>query len=144
MGQQRDTVASKDEILDSLTRQAASQVGMGEQQTRTLEILSEIEEPDQFSELPPSTPGEFRQAGNHRLGHYAIVATAAIGMIVVWLASPGRGLADSSFLTSIVQRATVQSVYSNPGQFAIVTLIAMLVAVWLAVRRRSSRRLIQL
>lgn len=137
-------MASKDEILDSLTRQAASQVGMGEQQTRTLEILSETDEPESFSELPTSTLGEFREASRRRLGHYVIVATAALGMVVVWLYNPGRGVIGSSFLTSIVQRATVQSVYSNPAQFAIVVLIALVAAVWLATRRRSSRRLLQL
>lgn len=142
--QPRDTLASKDEILDSLTRQAASQVGMGEQQTRTLEILAETEEPAPLSELPTSTIGEFKQVGNRRLGHYAIVAMAALGMIIVWIYNPGRSIVDSGFLTSIVQRATVQSVYSNPEQLGIISLVATTIAIWLAARRRSSRRLLHL
>lgn len=117
---------------------------MGEQQTRTLQIFAESEESAPLSELPTSTLGEFRQVGHHRLGHYAIVAMAALGMIIVWLYNPGRTLVDSSLLTSIVQRATVQSVYSNPEQLGTISLIAIIIAIWLAARRRSSRRLLRL
>jgi len=67
------TPVSSDDILDSLTRQAASQVGFREEQTQGLELLAETEEPTLYSEPIVSTETQIPEENVRRLGHYAFV-----------------------------------------------------------------------
>ncbi len=133
------TPASSDDILDSLTRQAASQVGFREEQTQGLELLAETEEPTLYSEPIVSTETQNVEENVRRLGHYAFVIMCVAGMIVVWLYSSGKGMLDASLLTGLIPKIGVQSVFTDPIQAGIVSIIAMIMALWVALRRRASR-----
>lgn len=133
---------SKDDILDSLTRQAAQQVSLGERQTQRLDFLNETEEPTLFSEPTVSTVTQLRSETNRKLGHYIFVLMCVGGMIVVWLYSSGRGLFDTSLLNGVFQKTGVQSVFTNPAQVGIVSVVALVTALWVALRRRASRLLV--
>jgi hypothetical protein len=139
---QENTIVTSDDILDSLTRQAASQVGLGEQ-TQSLELIAETEEPTLFSEPATPTVAQFRRETSRRWGNYLIVLMCIGGMIVVWLYSSGRGILDASVLNTIVPTTAVQSMFANPLQVGVMSVIAMLTALWIAVRRRASRLHIQ-
>ncbi|MBO0887726.1 hypothetical protein J2P12_01355 [Candidatus Bathyarchaeota archaeon] len=132
------TALTSDDILESLTRQAASQVGFREEQTESLELLEETGEPTLVSEPVPVTETHF---GNEprRLGHYAFVVMCVVGMTVVWLYSSGRDMLNPSVLTGIVSKTGVQTVFANLVQTGIVSAFALFAALWIAVRRRASR-----
>ena len=133
------TPVSSDDILDSLTRQAASQVGFREEQTQGLELLAETEEPTLYSEPIVSTETQIPEENVRRLGHYAFVIMCVVGMVVVWLYSSGRGMLDASLLTGLIPKTGVQSVFTDPLQIGIVSIIAMITGLWVALRRRASR-----
>jgi hypothetical protein len=139
-----DTVISSDDILDSLTRQASSQVGLGEQQTRSLEVLTEMEDVRPLSESSASSLIPLRPETNRSAGRYVIVVMCFAGLLVVWLYSSGRRIFDVFQLDNLVQKIDVQSVFSNPAQFGIISSIAMVIAFWVALRRRASRLQISL
>jgi hypothetical protein len=129
---------SSDDILDSLTKQAASQIGTGETQIRTLELLDETEPTlSNDSEVLPES--EFIVPRGKGFGHYAIVLMSVAGMFAVWFFSFGRTLISSNFLDLVIQRTNVRSVFANAGEIGIVSAISLTVASWLAIRRRSRR-----
>lgn len=136
-----DTAVTRDDILDSLTRQAASQVGFGEQQTRRLEVLDEIDEDTEQVETSISTEtmSEIKHRANRRFGHYLVPIMGIAGMIIVWLYSSGRGIFSTTLLSNIFTRTGVQSVFANPLQIGVMLVIAVFMGGWVAVRRRSSR-----
>ena len=127
---------SSDEILDSLTKQAASQIGSGETQTRTLELLDEVE-PTLSNNSEILSGNEFLVPKGKGFGHYAIVLMGVAGMIAVWFFSFGRTLISSNFLDIVVQRTNLRSVFANPGEIGIVSIISLTIASWIAIRRRS-------
>lgn len=129
---------SSDDILDSLTKQAASQIGTGESQTQTLELLGEIEPTlSNNSEIQPGN--EFVVPKGKGLGHYAIVLMGVAGMAAVWFFSFGKTLISSNFLNIVIQRTNVRSVFANPGEIGIVSAISLTIASFIAIRRRSRR-----
>jgi hypothetical protein len=118
-------------------------MGLGERQTQRLQLLTETEEERAlFSEPTVSTIAHLGGETNRRLGHYAIVLMGVGGMILVWLYGSGRGLFDTSLLNSVFQKTGVQPVFTNPAQVGIVSVIALITALWVALRRRASRILI--
>jgi len=131
---------SSDEILDSLTRQASSQVGLSEANTRTLEIL-EDEEPSISEEIPISEVGELSRKHGRRFGHYAIVLMGIGGMVAVWFYSSGRSLFGMNLLNTIFQRSNVRTVFGSPVDIGVVSMISLAIASWIAVRRRKFSRL---
>jgi len=133
------TTISSDEILDSLTRQAASQVGFDEEQTQRLELLTETEEPTMFREPIVSTMAQFRRDSVRRSGQYVIVLMCIAGMILVWLYSTGRGLFNGSLFSSVLQAISLQSLFANPLQIGIISITALTTSLWVAIRRRTSR-----
>ena len=130
---------SADDILDSLTRQASSQVGVGEQQTQSLELIGETDEQGLFSEPTLATVGHTRLETGRNLGRYAIVLMCLGGLAIVWLYSSGRQIFEAFQWDAIVQKTGVQSVFANPAQIAIMSIFAMIIALWIAYRRRVSR-----
>ena len=127
---------SSDDILDSLTKQAASQIGSGETQTRTLELMGEIEPTiSDISEIQPGS--EFVVPKGKGFGHYAIVLMGVAGMVAVWFFSFGRTLISSNLLNNLIQRTNVRSVFANPGEIGIVSAISLAIASFIAIRRRS-------
>jgi hypothetical protein len=132
----RAQTATPDEILDSLTRQAGSQTELGEAQTKRLELLIEPEETRQFleSEDLSSEP----VPGKRSLGHFAFALMMLIGMAAVWLYTRGSRFYDPATLTGLVQATGVQKVFANPAQVGVVFLIASILALWVAHRRRHS------
>ena len=135
---------SSDDILESLTRQAESQLGFQEQHTQSLEVLAEGEEPTLSSETVLSTETPFGQVPRKKLGHYAIVAMGGVGLIVVWLYSSAKSLIGTAFLDSVLQRTGVHSVFANPAQVGIISLAAIITSAWVAARRRRARIQIQI
>lgn len=129
---------SSDDILDSLTKQAASQIGTGNTQTRTLELLDEIE-PTLSNSSEVLSGNEFIVPQGKGFGRYAIVLMGVAGMVAVWFFSFGRTLISSNILDLAIQRTNVRSVFANPGEIGIVSAISLGVASWLAIRRRSRR-----
>ena len=129
---------SSDDILDSMTRQASSQVGLGEEQTKLLEILNETDH--DFSEEPPSSAitnlGRPRGKG---FGYYTIFMMGIAGMIAVWLYSSGRSVFNSTLLSSLIQKTNVRSVFANPVEIGIISLFSIAIASWIALRRKSSQ-----
>jgi hypothetical protein len=119
-------------------------VGLGEQQTQSLELISETEEPTLFAEPATSTVEQFRRETGRRLGNYLIVIMCIGGMIVVWLYGSGRGVFDASVLSTILPKAAAQSVFASPAQVGIMSVIAMITAFWIAIRRRASRLHVQI
>ncbi len=130
---------SSDDILDSLTRQAASQVGHGEQQTQSLELIGETDEQSLYAEPTLATVERTKFEAGRNLGHYAIVLMCLGGLAIVWLYSSGRQIFEASQWDAIVQKTGVQSVFANPAQIAIMSIFAMIIALWVAYRRRASR-----
>ena len=130
---------SSDDILDSLTRQASSQVGVGEQQTQSLELIGETDEQGLFSEPTLATVGHTRLETGRNLGRYGIVLMCLGGLAIVWLYSSGRQIFEAIQWDAIVQKTGVQSVFANPAQIAIMSIFAMIIALWIAYRRRASR-----
>jgi len=128
-----------DDILDSLTRQAASQVGFGSQQEEGFDVLNEPEEQHQGSEPTMSTVGQLRLPSNRSLGRIGIIAMCLGGFLIIWLYSSGRNVLNGSQLNTLVQKTGVQSIFSNLPQVAIMSIFAMTIALWIAVRRRASR-----
>jgi hypothetical protein len=128
-----------DDILDSLTRQAASQVGFGSQQEEGFDVLNEPEEQRQGSEPTLSTVGQLRLPSNRSLGRIGIIAMCLGGFLIIWLYSSGRNVFNGSQLNTLVQKTGVQSIFSNLPQVAIMSIFAMTIALWIAVRRRASR-----
>ena len=139
-----NTPVSSDDFLDSLTRQAASQLGFQEQHTRSLEILGEEDEPTISSESVLSTSTSFRPVLKRKLGHYAIVLMGGLGLVVVWLYSSAKGLMGMALLTSLLQRTGVNSVFANPLEVGIVSLAALVSSLWIAMRRRRLSLKIQI
>ena len=133
------TAISSDEILESLTRQAASQVGFGEEQTQRFELLTEEEEPTLLREPVASNVRQFRRDSVRRSGHYIIVLMCTAGMILVWLYSTGRGLFNGMPFNNALQGTSVRSLFTNPIQMGIILVAALTSALWVAVRRRASR-----
>lgn len=127
---------SSDDILDSLTKQAASQIGTGENQTRTLELLDEIE-PSLSNNPEALSRNEFIVPKGKGLGHYAIVLMGVAGMATVWFFSFGRAMINSNFLDNVIQRTNVRSVFASPGEIGIISIISLTIASYLAIRRRS-------
>jgi len=132
---------SSDEILDSLTRQASSQVGLSEANTRTLEIL-EDEVPNISEEVPLSGVRELSRKHGGRFGHYAIVLMGIGGMVAVWFYSSGRSLFGMNLLNTIVQRSNVRTVFGSPVDIGVVSMISLAIASWIALRRRKLARLL--
>jgi hypothetical protein len=128
-----------DDILDSLTRQAASQVGFGSQQEEGFDVLNEPEELPPSYEPTISTVGQLKLPGNRSLGRIGIIAMCLGGFLTIWLYSSGRNVLNASQLDALVQKTGVQSIFSNLPQVAIVSIFAMTIALWIAVRRRVSR-----
>ena len=136
-----DSKVSSDEILDSLTRQASSQVGLSEANTKMLEILAE-EEPGLLETTPLSSVGELSKRSGGRFGHYAIAVMSIGGMAAVWFYSSGRTLINSNLLNDIIQRTNVRSVFGNPLEIGVVSIISLVVASWIAFRRRKFARIL--
>ena len=134
-----ESSVSRDDILDSLTRQAASQLGFQEQHTQSLEVLAEGEEPTLISEtvVPAETP--FDHVPGRKLGHYVIVAMGGVGLVVVWLYSAAKGFMGTALLDSVLQRTGVNSAFANPAQVGIIAFAALILSVWVAARRRRAR-----
>lgn len=139
-----NTLVSSDDILDSLTRQAASQLGFQEQHTRSLEVLAEGEEQTLSSEPVLSAETPYGPVPRRKVGHYAIVAMGGIGLAVVWVYSSAKALIGTGFVDSILQRTGIHSVFSNPAQVGIVSLAALITSVWVAGRRKRARLQIQI
>ena len=135
---------SSDDILDSLTRQAASQLEFQEQHTQSLAVLAEEEEPTLSSETVLSAHTPFGRVQRKKLGGYVIVAMGGVGLLVVWLYSSAKGFLGTTFLDSVLQKTGVHSVFANPAQVGIISLAALIMSVWVAARRRRSRLQIQI
>lgn len=133
------TNVSSDDILDSLTRQAASQLGFQEQHTKSLEVLSEENEPALSAETFLSSETPFSPVLRKKRGHFLIVAMGSVGFVVVWLYSSAKGLVGTASLDSILQRTGVHSVFANPAQVGIISLAALIMSLWVAARRRRAR-----
>ena len=138
-----NTIVSSDDILDSLTRQAASQLGFQEQHTQSLEVLAE-EEPTLFSEPVLSAETTFSSVPRSKLGHFVIVAMGGVGLVVVWLFSSAKGVIGTAFLDSVLQRTGVHSVFANPVQVGVISIAALIMSIWVAARRRRARLQIQI
>ncbi|HEX4921056.1 MAG TPA: hypothetical protein VFV92_09990 [Candidatus Bathyarchaeia archaeon] len=136
-----DGNVSSDEILDSLTRQASSQVGLSEANTKMLEILAD-EDPGVLETTPLSGVGELSKRPGGRFGHYAIAVMSIAGMVAVWFYSSGRTLINSNLLNDIIQRTNVRSVFGNPLEIGVVSMISLAVASWIAFRRRKFARIL--
>jgi hypothetical protein len=132
------TTVSSDEILESLTRQAASQVGFGEEQTQRLELLTEVEEPTLVHQPVVSNVRPFRRDSVRRSGHFVIVLMCIAGLIVVWLYSTGRGIFNGLPFNNVLQETSVRSLFANPIQMGIISMAALATALWVALRRRAS------
>jgi hypothetical protein len=132
-----NTEVSSDEILDSLTKQAASQMGFGVEQTRGLDFLNETEEPTLFYEPAASMVKGFTPDSKRKMNRYAIILASTAGMIIIWLYSSGNGLVNSALL-NFPQMTSLKSIFANPIQTGIVSVIALISAVWVKVRKKSS------
>lgn len=136
-----DSKVSSDEILDSLTRQASSQVGLSEANTKMLEVLAD-EDPGVLETTSLSSVDELSKRPGGRIGHYAIAAMSIGGMAAVWFYSSGRSLINSNLLNDVIQRTNVRSVFGNPLEIGMVSMISLVVASWIAFRRRKSARIL--
>jgi hypothetical protein len=136
-------LVTSDDVLDSLTRHAASQVEFRQEHTHSLDLLEETEEPTLVSELEPPADTTLTREPK-RLGHYVFAVMCAIGMITVWLYSSGKGALDPLVLSGIVARTGVQSIFANPLQIGIISTFALFAALWVALRRRASRLRLQI
>ena len=132
---------SSDEILDSLTRQASSQVGLSEANTRMLEVLAD-DDPEALEETPISGVSELSKRPGGRFGHYAIAVMSIGGMAAVWFYSSGRTLINSNLFNDVVQRTNVRSVFGNPLEIGVVSMISLVIASWIAYRRRKFARIL--
>ena len=128
---------SEDDILDSLTRQASSQVGLGETHQEGYKVLLEREEPPLEVERE-AEPIQTKISMSGDLGRFAFLFMFLGGLLVVWLYSSGTRLFDVSSLNRLVQNSAVHSIFTNPAQIGVISFIALVAALWVAQRRRSS------
>lgn len=119
-------------------------MGLGEQQTQSLELMGETEEPTLIVEPSTATLAQLRRETSRRLGNYLIVLMCVGGMIIVWLYGSGKGFFEASVLSTTPARTAAQSVFANPLQVGIMSLVAVITALWIAVRRRALRLHLQI
>ena len=128
--------ATPDEILDSLTRQAGSQTGLGEAQTKQLELLMEPEETLQLIQTEEAPPENVRN--RRSLAHFAFALMLLAGMGIVWIYTRGSRFYDPAYINSLIQSAGIQRVFTDPAQVGVIFSVASLLALWVAHRRRRS------
>ena len=112
---------------------------MGEDQTQRLDFLMENEEPTLPTEPVVSTVSRFKRHSDRKSPHYVTALVSIAGIIMIWLYSSGKGMLAASGWTSLVHIATVNSAFASPVQIAVISVIALTAAIWVAVRRRASR-----
>jgi hypothetical protein len=113
-------------------------MGFGEEQTQRLDFLTETEEPTQFYEpIGPAVKG-FRLDSKRRMNRYAITLACATGMIIVWLYGSVNGFMSSA-LPNFPPMTSVKSIFANPIQTGILSVAALISALWVKVRRKASR-----
>jgi len=98
-----------------------------------------MDEQSLFSEPALETVGHTKLETGRNLGHYAIVLMCLGGLAIVWLYSSGRQIFEASQWDAVVQKTGAQSVFANPVQIAIMSIFAMIIALWVAYKRRASR-----
>lgn len=113
---------------------------MGEDQTQRLDFLMENEEPTLSTEPIVSTVTKFKRHSDRKSPHYVTALVSIAGIIMVWLYSSGKSVLAVSNWTGLVHVATVNSAFASPVQIAVISVIALTVAIWVAVRRRASGR----
>ena len=113
---------------------------MGEDQTQRLDFLMENEEPTLSTEpVVVSTVTKFKRHSDRKSPHYVTALVSIAGIIMVWLYSSGKSVLAVSNWTGLVHVATVNSAFASPVQIAVISVIALTAAIWVAVRRRASR-----
>lgn len=61
------------------------------------------------------------------------------GLLVVWLYGSGSRLLNPSSLNGMVPNTGIHSVFTSPAEISIISLFALIAAVWVAHKRKNSR-----
>jgi len=134
--QEKDRVTD-DDILDSLTRQAELRQKFGERDAIGLKEIAETEDLSRFQGFnrePASVP----EMANRSLGHLVFIVMLLCGLTVVWLYSSISKPFDLALLNGIIQKSGVQSIFANQARFGIIAIAAVVGALWIRHRKRSS------
>jgi hypothetical protein len=136
-------LATTDEILDSLTRQAKLMEADGAARTVGLETLLEVEtseESSQSSNLEPNQP--FQTLKTWTLGKSVFTLMLLAGVVFLWIYSKLLRNLDLANLT-ILQQRVVDPGFADPQKVALVAICAFAFAL-LARRSRSRVRTLSL
>ena len=134
--QEKDRVTA-DDILDSLTRQAELRQKLGDRDAIGLKEIAETEDLSRFQGFnrePASVP----EMANRSLGHLVFIVMLLCGLTVVWLYSSISKPFDLALLNGIIQKSGVQSIFANQARFGIIAIAAVVGALWIRHRKRSS------
>ncbi len=130
--------ATPDDILDSLTRQAAIREGLLAQGKRGAEEVYWSEVPD-LSRKPQMAPEARAGVGKERgLGRFAFVLMLLGGLFLLGLYGFLTRTIDLSLLNKLIQYSGVQTIFAQPLRVAVIAATALLAGLWIARKRRHS------
>ncbi len=136
--QAKDAKVSANDILESLTRQDQPHDGIGEEkrigfeEPVAQEDASEFQGPGTVPTVSPRTGTKRSSAG------IAFTLMFLGGFFVVWLYGSVTKAYDLSSFVRLIPNSGVQTVFGDPTQIGIIIAGALLTALWIARRRKSS------
>jgi hypothetical protein len=131
-------IATADEILDSLTRQAKSMETTEKQRALGSETLAEVElkeEPQPSNLVGSPTLRRFR---NSHLVRYIFAAMLAAGMTFLWICSRLSKTLDPRSLNNL-QQSVSRAGFADAQRIELILAIALLIALFVRHSRRKMR-----
>ncbi len=130
--------ATPDDILDSLTRQAAIREGLLAEGKKGAEEVYLSEAPD-FSQKPQMAPEARARVRKERgLGRFAFVLMLLGGLFLLGLYGFLTRTIDLSMLNKLIQYSDVQTIFAQPLRAVVIVATALLAGLWIARKRKHS------
>ena len=129
-------MVTKDDILDSLTRQAELRQKLGENDQVRLEEIAEIEDLSRFQGLNHEPEAASKTAERGRFADLAFIFMLLIGLTVAWLYGSISKPFDLASLNAIIQKSSVPLIFADQAELGIIALAAVIGALWIRQRRR--------
>ncbi len=130
--------ATPDDILESLTRQAAIREGLLAEGKRGAEDAYWSEVPD-FSRKHQMVPEARPSVGKERgLGRFAFVFMLLGGLFLLGLYGFLTRTIDLSLLNRLIRDSGVQTIFAQPLRAVVIAATALLAGLWIARKRKRS------
>ncbi len=127
-----------DDILDSLTRQAATREKVvSDGNIGSVEIALSEDLGDSWDPITaPVVPTRIRKERD--FGRFAFALMLLAGLSVLTLYGFLTKAYDPSLVNKLLQYSSVQTIFAQPLQVGIIAASALLAAIWITRRRKSS------